>query len=205
MEWTTAPGTGPGAELIGHDLQGWRILELGCGAGHNTAHLADQHGARAVGIDVCAHQIRRARSRYTPQLSTAVFRCSDALTALRVPGPDYDAICSVFGAVGLVDPDQLLPLIVRRLRPGGVLAFSVPHPFRPGRMPSPDGYPLHDTLVMPGPLHLPVSRWELAASSWADLLARAGTRSVRIMEFGVPGRTPEAPATLLVTAIKANE
>ncbi|MFF2702023.1 class I SAM-dependent methyltransferase [Streptomyces cyaneofuscatus] len=205
MEWTTAPGTGPGAELIGDDLQGWRILELGCGAGHNTAHLADRHAARAVGIDACAHQIRRARSCYTPQLSTAVFRCSDALTALRVPGPDYDAICSVFGAVGLIDPDHLLPLIVRRLRPGGVLAFSVPHPFRPGHRPSPDGSPVPDTLVVPGPLHLPVSRWELDANRWADLLTRVGTQSVRIMEFGVPGRPPAARATLLLRAIKASE
>ncbi len=45
MEWSTHPGLGPGAEILGLDLdlRCKRILELGCGPGHNVAHLAKHH------------------------------------------------------------------------------------------------------------------------------------------------------------------
>lgn len=46
MEWTPHRGYGPGAELLGADLRGRHVLELGCGPGHNAAHLAHHKGAR---------------------------------------------------------------------------------------------------------------------------------------------------------------
>lgn len=52
MEWTTRPGQEPGAEVLGPDLRGKRLLELGCGPGHNAAHLATRHSAHVTGIDL---------------------------------------------------------------------------------------------------------------------------------------------------------
>lgn len=63
MEWTQRPGIGPGAEVLGGDLGGCRIVELGCGAGRNSAHLAAA-GAIVTGVDRSAGQIRRARAHY---------------------------------------------------------------------------------------------------------------------------------------------
>jgi hypothetical protein len=47
FEWTQRPGIGPGAEILGKDLNGRLIMELGCGAGHNTAHLTAPVRARS--------------------------------------------------------------------------------------------------------------------------------------------------------------
>ncbi|CCK24397.1 hypothetical protein BN159_8487 [Streptomyces davaonensis JCM 4913] len=62
MEWTTRPHSGPGAEILGPDLCRKRLLELGCGPGHNAAHLATRHGAQVTGVDLVGLQVRRARS-----------------------------------------------------------------------------------------------------------------------------------------------
>ncbi len=64
MEWTTRPGQGPDADVLGPDLRGKRLLELGCGPGHNAAHLATRHGAHVTGVDLVGLQVRRARSHY---------------------------------------------------------------------------------------------------------------------------------------------
>lgn len=64
MEWSTHAGIGPGAEILGRDLCGKHVLELGCGPGHNVAHLAKHHQARVTGVDLVGLQVRRARSHY---------------------------------------------------------------------------------------------------------------------------------------------
>lgn len=136
MEWTTRPGQGPGADVLGPDLRGKRLLELGCGPGHNAAHLATRHGAHVTGVDLVGLQVRRARSHYG-RLNNLTFVAGHALHYLHASDEQFDSIYSVFGAVGLVAPELLLPAIAQRLTPGRVLAFSVPHPQRGGRSPAP--------------------------------------------------------------------
>jgi hypothetical protein len=57
VEWTTRQGSGPGAETLGPDLRRKRVLELGCGPGHNAACLAVRHGARVTGVDLVGLQV----------------------------------------------------------------------------------------------------------------------------------------------------
>ncbi|MEU2558399.1 methyltransferase domain-containing protein [Streptomyces longispororuber] len=49
---------------------------------------------------------------------------ADAVEYLSCTPTVFDAVYSVWGAVWFTDPDRLLPLIARRLAPGGVLAFA---------------------------------------------------------------------------------
>src|SRR5690606_4890249 len=116
MEWTTRPGQGPGADALGPDLRGKRLLELGCGPGHNAAHLATRYGAHVTGVDLVGLQVRRARSRYG-RLNNLTFVVGHALHYLHASDEQFDAIYSVFGAVGLVAPELLLPAIAQRLTP----------------------------------------------------------------------------------------
>ncbi|MFE2325254.1 class I SAM-dependent methyltransferase [Streptomyces sp. NPDC059385] len=200
MEWSTHPGLGPGAEILGRDLRGKRVLELGCGPGHNVAHLAQHQRARATGVDLVGLQVRRARSHYG-HIEGATFSAGHALHHLQATGQTFDAVYSVFGAVGLVAPELLLAAISRRLVPGGVLAFSVPHPARAGRHPSTDDRPREDYVTMPDRTRLAIARWEYDAHRWATHLSRTGLRITSAIELRHPHLDPW-PTTLLIAARK---
>ncbi|MEU8432416.1 class I SAM-dependent methyltransferase [Streptomyces sp. NPDC029216] len=200
MEWTTRPGLGPGAELLGRDLRGKRLLELGCGPGHNVAHLAHHHQAPTTGVDLVGLQVRRARSHYG-HITGTTFSAGHALHHLQATTRTFDGIYSVFGAVGLVAPGLLLAEISRRLAPGGVLAFSVPHPARAGRHPSPDDRPREDYVTMPDRTRHPIARWEYDAHRWAAHLSRTGLRITAALDLRHPRLDPW-PTTLLITARK---
>ncbi|MYQ97626.1 MULTISPECIES: class I SAM-dependent methyltransferase [unclassified Streptomyces] len=200
MEWTVKPGSGPGAEILGPDLNGKRLLELGCGPGHNAAHLATRHGARVTGLDLVGLQIRRARSHYG-RLTNLTFVAGHALHYLQASDEQFDAIYSVFGAVGLVAPELLLPAIAQHLKPGRTLAFTVPHPERGGRHPSPNDRPRRDHIMLPDRTRLPVARWDFDAGRWDTHLRKAGLWLTSAQEFH-DARLGRWPATLLITARK---
>ncbi|MCX4972576.1 bifunctional 2-polyprenyl-6-hydroxyphenol methylase/3-demethylubiquinol 3-O-methyltransferase UbiG [Streptomyces sp. NBC_00620] len=200
MEWTTHRGLGPGAEILGRDLRQRSVLELGCGPGHNAAHLAARHGAIVTGVDLVGLQVRRARSHYG-RLDRVTFVAGHAVTFLQATGEQYDAIYSVFGAIGLVAPELLLPAIAEHLRAGRILAFSVPHPARGGRRPSSDDRPRWDFVTLPDGSRLPIARWEFDANRWDAHLACAGLRATSAMELR-GSRHDRWPTTLLITARK---
>ncbi len=188
MHWTQHMSDGPGAEILG-DLGGATVVELGCGAGHHLAHLVAYRGARVMGVDIARGQIARARARYG-HLPGVAFTAGDAVEFLTKTEMKFDACYSVFGAVGLTPPDLLLPAITDTLRPRGLLAFSVPHPDRRGRL-------MRDTLILPFGNRLPIQRWEPAVSAWPSLLARAG---LRVQDLHEVSNASANPLTLIITA-----
>ncbi|GHJ34634.1 class I SAM-dependent methyltransferase [Streptomyces sp. TS71-3] len=201
MEWTTRPGSGPGAELLGPDLRGKHILELGCGPGHNAAHLATHHDAQVTAVDLVGLQIRRARSHYG-RLPNLAFTTGHALHYLQASGEQFDAIYSVFGAVGLVAPELLFPAITQHLKPGCSLAFSVPHPRRRGMRPSVSDRPQRDYVMLPDLTRLPIARWDFDADRWEKHLNHAGLVLASAQEFH-DVRLGQWPTTLLITARRA--
>ncbi|MFE0425434.1 class I SAM-dependent methyltransferase [Streptomyces sp. NPDC058953] len=200
MAWTTRPGQGPGAEILGPDLRGEHLLELGCGPGHNAAHLANRQGAHVTGVDLVGLQVRRARFHYA-RLNRLGFVADHALHYLYASDEQFDAIYSVFGAVGIVAPELLLPAIAQHLMPGRVLAFSVPHPQREGHSPSGDDRPRRDFVALPDRTRLPIARWEFGTDRWDKHLSRAGFRLTSVQEFH-DSRTGRRPTTLLIRARK---
>lgn len=198
MEWGTRPGQGPDADLLGPDLRGRHVLELGCGPGHNVAHVAVHRGATVTGIDLVGLQIRRARSHYG-RLAGARFVAGHALHYLHATDEKYDAIYSVFGAIGLVAPELLLTAVAGRLAPRATLAFSVPHPRRAGRCPSADDHPRQDFITLPDLTRLPIARWEFDTARWGHHLARAGLDITSSQELR-DARLRHWPTTLLITA-----
>ncbi|MEU9239236.1 class I SAM-dependent methyltransferase [Streptomyces sp. NPDC048385] len=200
MEWTTRPGSGPGAEILGTDLRRKRLLELGCGPGHNAAHLATRYGAQVTGVDMVGLQVRRARSHYG-RLNNLTFVAGHALHYLQASDEHFDAIYSVFGAIGLVAPELLLPAIAQHLKPGRTLAFSVPHPQRGGLRPTTDDRPRGDYVTLPDRTRLPIARWDFDAIRWEKHLDRAGLWLTSAQEFH-DARRGLWPITLLITARK---
>ncbi|MEV8115762.1 class I SAM-dependent methyltransferase [Streptomyces xiamenensis] len=100
------------------------MVELGCGSGHNLAHLTT-HGARCIGIDHAPAKIHRARVLYgyLPRLS---FVQADAAAHLhRLPPGTVDVCLSIFGAFSFTDPRPLFIAVTTALRPGGRLLASL--------------------------------------------------------------------------------
>ncbi|MFG3525193.1 class I SAM-dependent methyltransferase [Streptomyces sp. NPDC047917] len=197
FEWGTHQQTGPGTEAFGRDLCRRTVLELGCGTGHNAAHLADQKGAHVTAVDVIDLQIRRARNYYE-HLSRLTLLTCDAMRFLRCGTDVYDAVYSVFGAVGLIDPAVLLPAIHARLNRHRPLVFSVPHPARTARRPV-SHLPQTGFLTLPDGTCRALPRWELDVPKWTAVLARAGFRLCRSWELHNPAK-PGIPTTLLISA-----
>jgi 2-polyprenyl-3-methyl-5-hydroxy-6-metoxy-1,4-benzoquinol methylase len=196
MEWTQRPGIGPGAEILGNDLDGQRVVELGCGSGHNTAHLASL-GADVIGIDSSRGQIRRATGHYGH--TGAEFLHSTASAYLNRDRDRLDAIVSVFGAIGLTEPFKLLYACSRRLGRRGVLAFSVPHPQRTAAIPAERR--TREQMLMPDGTATVVERWEADPAAWVRALNRAGLLVTGMHHLFVPA--PACwPTTLLITARK---
>lgn len=193
FNWTQYPDHGPGIELL--DLPpGGRVLDLGCGKGGNIAHLATL-GMTAVGIDVSPVQLDAARTRWgsTPGMT---LKHADAVTYLSTGAESFDAVASVYGAVWFTNPDDLLPLVCKALRPGGVLAFSQ-------RPPVEGCYGAQASYIPRGTDEDPlvVRRWDYPAEEW----------TTRLLDYGfgaAQARIVDAPAgkrrtgTLLVRAVR---
>ncbi|CAL9595412.1 class I SAM-dependent methyltransferase [Streptomyces sp. enrichment culture] len=178
FNWTQYPDHGPGAELL-EAPAGGRVLDLGCGKGGNAAHLATL-GVRAVGVDVSPRQLVAARERWG-QTSGLELHRAEAVRFLGEDDGEFDAVYSVFGAAWFTDPAVLLPAISKRLRPGGVLAFSQ-------RPPVEGCYGCQASYIPRGADEDPliVKRWDYEPYEWKRLLKERGFTDVDATVLAAP-------------------
>lgn len=98
-----------------------RVLDLGCGAGASTAPLvARWPQADVVGIDTSPAMIAEARAK----VPGARFAIADAATF--EPDAPLDLVFSNATLQWIADHRRLLPRLMGRLRPGGMLAVQMP-------------------------------------------------------------------------------
>lgn len=117
------------AHLLGGDLAGRRVLEIGCGGAQCARWLATV-GAHPVGVDLSAAQLRHAR-RIDAATGTDIGLLQADAQRLPIAGASFDLACSAFGALPFVaDSARVLREVFRVLRPGGRFVFSVSHPMR---------------------------------------------------------------------------
>jgi SAM-dependent methyltransferase len=114
--------------LLG-DVEGRRVLEVGCGSAPCARWLATR-GAWPVGLDLSDGMLRHAVSS---NAETGVTVPLVQAGAERLPFGDgtFDLACSAFGAVPFVaEPEKVMREVARVLRPGGRWVFAVNHPMR---------------------------------------------------------------------------
>ncbi|MBT4908252.1 MAG: methyltransferase domain-containing protein [Rhodospirillaceae bacterium] len=110
----------------GLDIEGARILDIGCGSGAIATALVRDHGAAHVtGIDVEAPVCELARQR------AADAGCADQITIRLIePGPldfpdqCFDVVFSKDAIIHIPDKDALAADVFRVLKPGGWFAAS---------------------------------------------------------------------------------
>lgn len=105
------------------DLAGYApVVEVGCGPGHVTAHLADL-GAAATGIDLTPEMVEQARARF-PQASYDV---GDLRRLMRPTTADgWGAVLAWYSLLHFTPAEMpdLLAALLRPLRPGGWLVYA---------------------------------------------------------------------------------
>ncbi|MEM1139153.1 MAG: trans-aconitate 2-methyltransferase [Pseudomonadota bacterium] len=97
------------------------VVDLGCGPGNSTALLVDRfQGAEVRGLDTSEDMLASARAR----LPSVRFEQGDVATWQ--PDTPVDLIFANAVLHWVSDHADLLPRLMERLTPGGVLAFQVP-------------------------------------------------------------------------------
>jgi SAM-dependent methyltransferase len=125
--WQAEPSWGiwsvPEAQLtvLPEDLAGLDAIELGCGTAYVSAWLA-RRGARPVGIDNSAEQLRSARA-FQREFGLEFPLWHGNAEAVPAADESFDVVISEYGASIWCDPHRWIPEAARLLRPGGQLTF----------------------------------------------------------------------------------
>ncbi|MEU7295723.1 class I SAM-dependent methyltransferase [Streptomyces exfoliatus] len=134
FHWDWHRRTEPGAELLG-DLSGQVVAELAANRPGQASVLARMWAPARI-VVVGPRHVPRQRRRRAGEARThpETVRFDPERYLRRHPGC-FDVVYSVFGPLGRVDPDILLPRIAAALKPGGLLAFSTLAPAATGAGP----------------------------------------------------------------------
>ena len=109
----------------GRDPRGLRLLEIGCGIGRMTRHLAALFG-EVYAVDVSGEMIQQAQTRLQDCANVRLFETSGADFAL-FPDQSFDVIFSAYVFQHVPSADIIRANIVdafRVLKPGGVFKFA---------------------------------------------------------------------------------
>ena len=111
------------------DLNGKKVLDIGCGSGHSLRWCGD-HGADELwGLDMSDKQLNHAdkyleENGYKPKLF-----CSPMEQNPGLPQDYFDVAYSIYAIGWTVDLRGTFNLIASYLKPSGVFIFSWDHPF----------------------------------------------------------------------------
>ena len=163
------------------------VLELGCGTGYVSAWLT-RLGARPVGVDLAARQLRIARALQEHDLPFPLLQAN----AERPPLADrrFDLLISEYGLTAC-DPRRWVPEAARLLRPSGRLVVLGTTPL--SSMCTPTAGTAGDRLVRDyfgmSALHLIDDRtleFQLPHGDWVRLLRDSGFEVEDLVEIQAP-------------------
>jgi O-antigen biosynthesis protein len=105
------------------DPRGLRILDLGCGGGHNGALLKRAGAREVVGVEMDAGAADEARRR----LDRVIQADLAAFDPAQLGDAPFDAILASDVLEHLAEPELVLARALTRVRPGGAVVVSLPN------------------------------------------------------------------------------
>jgi 2-polyprenyl-3-methyl-5-hydroxy-6-metoxy-1,4-benzoquinol methylase len=105
------------------DPRGLRVLDLGCGGGHNGALLKKAGAREVVGVERDAGAAQEARKRLDAVVECDLSQLDPALLG----DEPFDAILASDVLEHLLDAEGVLARALTRLRPGGAVVVSLPN------------------------------------------------------------------------------
>lgn len=110
------------------DLQGKRLLDLGCGTGEHLALYLEQGADFVVGVDLSESMLKQADINLSTKRPHFSLYQSSMEQLSELPENDFDIITSSFAFHYVQDFPKLLADIKAKLKPNGTLVFSQEHP-----------------------------------------------------------------------------
>jgi ubiquinone/menaquinone biosynthesis C-methylase UbiE len=104
------------------DLAGCRVLDVGCGEGHNTRLLRSRGGLVAA-LDVSPTFVRAARDA-----DGSIDHLVADATAIPFVDETFDVATAFMSLMDMPDPGAVLAEMTRVARRGGCVQFSITHP-----------------------------------------------------------------------------
>jgi ubiquinone/menaquinone biosynthesis C-methylase UbiE len=173
--------------LLG-DVSGYRVLEVGCGAGPLTAWLVD-HGATVTATDVSPGMLERAKQRVGLR---ATFHLADLARPLSFAADgEFDLVVASLVLHYLEDWASVLGEVRRVLKQDGAVVFSTHHPAMDWQLHSPEDYFAVKQVTevwSKGSGDFEVTFWRRPLTAMTEAIASAGFVIDRLIE---PGPLPE--------------
>ncbi|MFB6158534.1 MAG: class I SAM-dependent methyltransferase [Candidatus Nanohalobium sp.] len=125
-------GTGSPLEdklgLIEQDLEGKKVLEMGCGAAQGGIAFAKK-GAKVTGVDISEEQLEIATELIDEHGVDIELHQGDIKDMETIESSSYDIVYSAYAFQWLKDIQAVFSEAHRALKSGGMFLFSLPHPF----------------------------------------------------------------------------
>ena len=114
-------------QLLG-DVNGKKVLEIGCGNGRSLKYLADRGASELWGLDLSSAQLEQARECLSSHGVTAELVCSAMERECGIPKAHFDIVCSIYAIGWTTDLDRTFKQVNAYLKKGGIFVFSWSHP-----------------------------------------------------------------------------
>ncbi len=174
--WDKGTPSPPLVEWLQRNKLAGRVLVPGCGVGHDVAHLIS-HGIDAIGLDISATAIQRAKERY-PELAER-FVCADLF---QYRG-QFDAVIE-HTCLCALHPEwrgRYRDAVISVLKPGGLLigVFFINPEMDPGETGPPFGISMDELTALFKP------RFEIIESHVPEAAfpGREGRECVRVLRL----------------------
>jgi len=115
----------PGVRRMLDLQQGERVLDVACGQGIVSEHLAHHADVEVLGVDVSDRLIEAANERSTPRTS---FRVHNAQELDSLDADAFDASVCVMALMNIEDIDAVMRGVSAKLNPGGRFVAVISHP-----------------------------------------------------------------------------